>query len=105
MKNEENAKTAYLAAEAALTWYRSSGQWDAFCGKVEQYGTLNDTFQDAPAKEGTQPGEDARKGRIYAVTLNCGQAQDSPSQDLALDLLEGSSYSGDFRDAACCHCH
>ena len=29
-KNEENAKTVYLAAESKLTYYRSSGQWDSF---------------------------------------------------------------------------
>ena len=27
-KNEENAKTVYLAAESKLTYYRSSGQWE-----------------------------------------------------------------------------
>ena len=29
-KNEENARTVYLAAESKLTYYRSSGQWDSF---------------------------------------------------------------------------
>ena len=29
-KNEENAKTVYLAAESKLTYYRSSGQWEEF---------------------------------------------------------------------------
>lgn len=29
-KNEENAKTIYLASESVLTWYRSSGQWENF---------------------------------------------------------------------------
>ena len=29
-KNEENAKTVYLAAESRLTYYRSSGQWEQF---------------------------------------------------------------------------
>ncbi len=33
-KNEENAKTAYLAAESALTWYRNSGEWEEFSKKV-----------------------------------------------------------------------
>ena len=37
-KNEENAKTVYLAAESRLTYYRSSGQWeqlqrDSGCGE------------------------------------------------------------------------
>ena len=29
-KNEANAKTAYLAAESVLTWYRASGEWENF---------------------------------------------------------------------------
>ena len=33
-KNEENAKTVYLAAESKLTYYRSSGQWEDFKKEV-----------------------------------------------------------------------
>lgn len=33
-KNEENAKTVYLAAESKLTYYRSSGQWEEFKKEV-----------------------------------------------------------------------
>ncbi len=59
-KNESNAKTAYLAAESMLTWYRASGSWDEFEREVRAQGTLNETF--APGDE--------REGRIYAVTLH-----------------------------------
>ena len=35
-KNEENAKTVYLAAESKLTYYRSSGQWDSFLKQIKK---------------------------------------------------------------------
>ena len=35
-KNEENAKTVYLAAESRLTYYRSSGRWEAFQKEIKQ---------------------------------------------------------------------
>lgn len=91
-KNEENAKTAFLAAESTLTWYRSSGEWETFREEVLAKGTPNDTFGAG----------DERNGRIYAVTINDtgrGAAQ-SDSDGLARKLLEGGSYSGDFLDAA-----
>ena len=37
-KNEENAKTVYLAAESKLTYYRSSGQWEDFKKEVMSQG-------------------------------------------------------------------
>ena len=91
-KNEENAKTAFLAAESTLTWYRSSGEWDAFREKVMTEGTRNDTFD----------ADDEKSGRIYAVTINdTGRgAVQSASDGLARRLLEGGAYSGDFFDAA-----
>lgn len=75
-KNEENAKTAYLAAESALTWYRNSGQWESFCDKVMGSGTLNDTFDGADAAE--------MNGRIYALSIN-----NSSQRDAAMELLDG----------------
>ena len=35
-KNEENARTVYLAAESKLTYYRSSGQWDSFQKQIKK---------------------------------------------------------------------
>ncbi len=90
-KNEENAKTAYLAAESALTWYRSSGEWEAFRGQVLANGTPNNTFE----------GNDDKNGRIYAVTLIGSQAGTaSGSGDQVKALLEHGGYSKDFLDAA-----
>ena len=82
-KNESNARTAYLAAESKLTWYRSSGQWEQFKKEIEEKGiqTLND--------------------RIYAITLDSktygtAEAADNP----VLELLDDSSYDKETLDAA-----
>ncbi len=99
-KNEENAKTAYLAAEATLTWYRSSGQWEEFCRKVKEDGVPNHTFPDVVSADGGEPKKDERNGRIYAVSINSVGEAKSGSEALALELLKGSSYSGDFSKAA-----
>lgn len=88
-KNEENAKTAYLAAESTLTWYRSSGEWKDFREQVKTKGILNDTF----------PEGDKREGRIYAVSVNLWDGGESASKDLALKLLDGGVYSRDFYNA------
>ena len=52
-KNEENAKTVYLAAESKLTYYRSSGQWEEFKKEVMSQG------KEAPFTDSK------RKGKIY----------------------------------------
>lgn len=57
-KNEENARTVYLAAESKLTYYRSSGQWDSFKKQVEKKGIK-------------YSGSDLKlNGKIYAITLD-----------------------------------
>ena len=64
-KNESNAKTVYLAAESALTWYRNNGEWEDFRKEVVHKGVLNQGFGD----------EDAEKGRIYAITMSRSQGE------------------------------
>ncbi len=90
-RNEENAKTAYLAAESTLTWYRTSGEWERFREQMtaKDVGALNETFA---------PG-DRREGRIYAVAVNHWNGGASKSGELARELLDGGVYSGDFYDA------
>ena len=88
-KNEENAKTAYLAAESMLTWYRSSGEWEAFRNEVMANGVENNTF----------PAGDEREGRIYAVSVNHWDGVPSQSQEQAMKLLDGGVYSKDFFNA------
>ncbi len=84
-KNEENAKTIYMAAESALTWYRSSGQWEGFKEKILDRGTKNPSF------------DDEKKDRIYAVVLapgayNTDEGQSSP----VLDIMDDLTYSRDM---------
>ena len=84
-KNEENAKTIYMASESVLTWYRSSGQWEEFREEVLDKGIKNTAFT----------GE--MKDRIYAVTLAPGaygtaEGDKSP----VLDLMDNLTYSKDM---------
>ncbi len=88
-KNEANAKTAYLAAESVLTWYRTSGEWEDFRAKIIEKGTPNTTFVGDDA--------DAKNSRIYGVMLNSGKAdRASKSEDQVLTLLDESSYDKEF---------
>lgn len=88
-KNEENAKTAYLAAESTLTWYRSSGEWETFRRQVMADGVLNTTF----------PAGDGKEERIYALSVNHWDGAASGSHEQAMKLLDGGVYSEDFFDA------
>lgn len=90
-KNESAAKTAYLAAESTLTWYRNSGEWEQFRKEVIHSGKQNRTFGEADKE---------KNGRIYGVMLNGGGAQESPSGKLAERLLSDYAYDGEFLDAA-----
>ncbi len=93
-KNEANAKTAYLAAESVLTWYRASGEWENFRREIIQKGTPNQTFGETAA-------DVEKNNRIYAVTLNSSQAEEpSISQELVRTLLGDCAYDQDFLNAA-----
>lgn len=88
-KNEANAKTAYLAAESALTWYRTSGEWKEFRKEVVKYGLRNDTFGVG----------DEREGRIYLLTWNGSQDQaDQYPGKLVRRLLDDTTYDKSFYD-------
>lgn len=92
-KNESNAKTAYLAAESVLTWYRSSGQWEDFRREVIHKGVKNEGFTE----------EEPEYDRIYAILWdreNDGTANASGSGDLVQKLFEDSIYDKDFMNAA-----
>ena len=58
-RNESHAKTAYLAAESVLTWYRASGEWEEFCREVVHNGICNDTFEE----------DDERRLNVYFSSL------------------------------------
>ena len=86
-KNEENAKTVYLAAESKLTYYRSSGQWEDFKKEVMSQG------KEAPFTDSK------RKGKIYGITLDKEHDGASASNNAVLGLLDGYTYDKSMLDA------
>ncbi len=83
-KNEENAKTIYLAAESKLTYYRSSGQWEQFKKQVKAKGL---PYENNSLTEG---------GTIYAVTLDVNAYKDADKNDPVLKLLDDYTYDKDI---------
>lgn len=61
-KNEENAKTVYLAAESKLTYYRSSGQWEEFKKEVMSQG------KEAPFTDSKRKGKSMESRWIKNMT-------------------------------------
>ena len=86
-KNEENAKTVYLAAESKLTYYRSSGQWEEFKKEVMSQG------KEAPFTDSK------RKGKIYGITLDKEHDGASASNNAVLGLFDGYTYDKSMLDA------
>lgn len=84
-KNESQARTVYLAAESKLTYYRSTGQWDAFLKRVKEQGIV----------------EEGGNSNIYAITLNKGTYQEAlGSQNALLELVDDYTYDKEVFDAA-----
>lgn len=84
--NEQNAKTAYMAAESVMTYYRNSGEWEEFSKEIKDKGTLN-TFGEFQATD--------KAGRIYAVTLDAdtyGDDTDNP----VYKILDKMTYDKSF---------
>lgn len=98
-KNESYAKTMYLSAESELTYLRTGGEWESFCGKVKKEGVLNQSFDESD--------EDRKKlvGRIYGIRLDAGEyAEGELSGDGALvgALLSQDTYDKSVLNAAIC---
>lgn len=88
-KNEENAKTVYLAAESKLTYYRSSGQWDSFKKQIEKKG-IRYTGSDLNLN-----------GKIYAITLNADSYDSKNSKkNPVLTLIDDYTYDKDIYKGA-----
>ena len=87
-KNEENAKTVYLAAESKLTYYRSSGQWEDFKKEVLSQG------EEAPFTESNL------QGKIYGIILNKNRDEKSEANSAVLELLDGYTYDKGMLDAS-----
>ena len=98
-KNEENAKTVYLAAESRLTYYRSSGQWEQF--KKEMQDAVKDTDSEIAQKAVFKDNKDSRlNGRIYTIKLNKSAADQTKENNLVLRLLDDYTYDKGFLDAS-----
>lgn len=88
-KNEENAKTVYLAAESKLTYYRSSGQWDSFKKQIEKKG-IRYTGSDLNLN-----------GKIYAITLDADSYDSKNSKkNPVLTLIDDYTYDKDIYKGA-----
>ena len=88
-KNEENARTVYLAAESKLTYYRSSGQWDSFKKQIEKKGIK-------------YSGSDLKlNGKIYAITLDADSYDSKNSKkNPVLTLIDDYTYDKDIYKGA-----
>lgn len=88
-KNEENAKTVYLAAESRLTYYRTSGQWNTFKKKVKSQG-IQGGFSDSE-----------KNNRIYAITLDAkAYAKENKKTNAVIELLDDYTYDKDIFNGA-----
>lgn len=84
--NQQNAKTAYMAAESVMTYCRNSGKWEEFSEEIKDKGTLN-TFGEFGTAD--------KAGRIYAVTLDAdtyGEDTDNP----VYKILDKMTYDKSF---------
>lgn len=98
-KNEENAKTVYLAAESRLTYYRSSGRWEAFQKEIKQ--AVRDGNSEKAEKAVFKDGKDSGlNDRIYTIKLNKEAENQTKKNNLILELLDDYTYDKGFFDAS-----
>ena len=98
-KNEENAKTVYLAAESRLTYYRSSGQWEQFKKEIED--AVKDGDGEIAQKAVFKDSQDSKlNGRIYTIKLNKSATDQTEEDNLVLRLLDNYTYDKGFLDAS-----
>lgn len=90
-KNEENAKTVYLAAESRLTYYRSSGRWEAFQKEIKQ--AVKDGNSEKAEKAVFKDEKDSGlNDRIYTIKLNKEAENQTKKNNLVLELLDDYTY-------------
>ena len=96
-KNEENAKTVYLAAESRLTYYRTSGQWEDFKKEIKKAAGSDgnsEIAQKAVFKDSNL------NDRIYTIKLNKDAKNQTKKNNLVLRLLDDYIYDKGFFDAS-----
>lgn len=105
-KNEQNAKTIYLAAESKLTYYRSSGQWESFKKQIQKQAESDQkkSVQDRQAEKAVFPSDaenaEQLNGRIYTLRLDKVAAGSDDKENLLLQLLDDYIYDKEMLDAS-----
>lgn len=96
-KNQENAKTAYLAAESKLTYYRSSGRWDKFKKEIVK-AAKDGTLAEEASFEASSDSE--LNGRIYAIKLDKSAKDQTAKNNLVREILDDYTYDKGFFNAS-----
>lgn len=98
-KNEENAKTVYLAAESKLTYYRSSGQWEKFRKQIENQAASGSNGQVERAVFPSDATDAVNlNDRIY--TLKLDKDAEQTENNLLLQLIDDYIYDKDMLNAS-----
>ena len=105
-KNEENARTVYLAAESKLTYYRSSGQWDSFQKQIKKQAEKDQEKSDEnrTVEEAVFPPDQENavqlNGRIYTLRLYKNASDADQKNNLLLQLIDDYIYDKDMLNAS-----
>ena len=105
-KNEQNAKTIYLAAESKLTYYRSSGQWESFKKQIKKQAEKDQTksAQNRQVEEAVFPSDAENavqlNGRIYTLRLDKAAEETDQEDNLLLQLIDDYVYDKEMLDAS-----
>ena len=105
-KNEQNAKTIYLAAESKLTYYRTSGQWESFKKQIQKQAKSDQSqnAQDRQAEEAAFSPENENalqlNGRIYTIRLDKALENADSDNNLLLQLIDDYVYDKDMLNAS-----
>ena len=105
-KNEQNAKTIYLAAESKLTYYRSSGQWESFQKQIKKQAEKDQakSAQNRQVEEAVFPSDAENavqlNGRIYTLRLDKAAEDTDQEDNLLLQLIDDYVYDKEMLDAS-----
>ena len=105
-KNEENARTVYLAAESKLTYYRSSGQWDSFQKQIKKQAEKDQekSAENRTVEEAVFPSDQENavqlNGRIYTLRLDKNTSDADQKNNLLLQLIDDYIYDKDMLNAS-----
>lgn len=105
-KNEENARTVYLAAESKLTYYCSSGQWDSFQKQIKKQAEKDQvkSAENRTVEEAVFPPDQENavqlNGRIYTLRLDKNASDADQKNNLLLQLIDDYIYDKDMLNAS-----